>query len=133
MVTLRWLLVVAGFLALPALADCESGAGRIRAEGRALAIVFTTHPARIKVGELFSLQATLCPKAGAGAVRAFKVDANMPEHRHGMNYLPSVLRTGDNAYTANGLMFHMPGRWQFVFEVDTANGRERILADYLLD
>ena len=130
---LRALWMVAGLLALPALANCEAGSMQLRAEGRAFAIAYITQPARINVGELFSLDATLCPKPGAGAVRAFKVDAGMPEHRHGMNYLPSVLRTGDNAYTANGLMFHMPGRWQFVFEVDTATGRERILTDYLLD
>jgi len=85
------------------------------------------------VGELFSLQATLCPKPGAGAVRGMKVDASMPDHRHGMNYQPSVVRSGENSYTASGLMFHMPGRWQFVFEVDSASGRERIPADYLLD
>jgi len=96
-----------------------------------VAIAFTTQPAQIKVGELFSLNATLCPKAGA--VRAFKVDASMPDHRHGMNYQPSVVRKDENAYTASGLMFHMPGRWQLVFEVDSASGRERILADYFLD
>ena len=131
--TLRWLLVASAFLALPALADCESGPTRIRAEGRALSIAFTTQPAPIKVGELFSLEATLCPKAGASAVRAFKVDASMPDHRHGMNYQPSVVRSGENSYTASGLMFHMPGRWQLVFEVDSAGGRERILVDYFLD
>ena len=130
---LRWLLVTSGFLAFQALADCESSSTQVRAEGRTAAIAFTTRPARIKVGELFSLDATLCVKAGAGAVRAFKVDASMPDHRHGMNYQPSVVRKGENAYTASGLMFHMPGRWQLVFEVDSTDGRERILADYLVD
>ncbi|TRZ91298.1 MAG: hypothetical protein D4R84_14490 [Rhodocyclaceae bacterium] len=129
----RWLILVMGLLPVQALADCESGSTQHRAEGRAVTVAFATQPARIKVGEFFSLDATLCPKAGASAVRAFKVDASMPDHKHGMNYQPSVVRKGDNAYTANGLMFHMPGRWQLVFEVDSAAGRERILADYQLD
>lgn len=136
MVTRRGLLVVAALLTFPefpALADCESGPARIRVEGRSVAIAFTTQPASIKVGEMFSLHATLCPKPGAGAVGGVKVDASMPDHRHGMNYQPRVVRSGENSYTASGLMFHMPGRWQFVFDVDSAGGRERILADYLLD
>lgn len=116
-----------------ALAECQASATQVRAEGRTVALVFQTRPARIKVGELFSLDATVCPKAGAGTVRAFKVDASMPDHRHGMNYQPSVLRKGEHAYSASGLMFHMPGRWQFAFEVDTASGRERLLSDHLLD
>jgi hypothetical protein len=134
-VTWRWFALSLGVLPWPALAapDCAASSTQPRAEGRTMSIVFQTQPARIKVGELFSLDATVCPKAAAGAVRAFRVDASMPEHRHGMNYQPSVIRKTENAYSVNGLMFHMPGRWQLVFEVDTAGGRERLLADYLLD
>jgi len=127
------MLLVLGLLPLYALADCDNTSARARAEGRAVIVVFNTLPARIRVGELFSLHATLCANAGASPVRAFKVDASMPDHRHGMNYKPSVVRQTEHDYTASGLMFHMPGRWQYVFEVDTADGRERILFDYLLD
>ena len=130
---LRALAMVLVLLPLPAMADCAADPAQMRAEGRAVTIVFRTHPARIQVGEMFSLDATLCPKAGAGVVTAFKVDASMPDHRHGMNYQPSMVRRRDNAYTASGLMFHMPGRWQFAFEVDSAGGHERILSDYRLD
>ena len=129
----RWLLMLAALLPLPALAACEADATQLRVAGHGLALVFKTHPARIRVGELFSLDATLCPKAGAGTVTAFKVDASMPDHRHGMNYQPSMVRQRDNAYTASGLMFHMPGRWQFAFEIDSGDGHERILSDYLVD
>jgi hypothetical protein len=27
-------------------------------------------------------------------------------------------------------MFHMPGHWQFIFDVETPAGRERIRVDY---
>jgi len=54
------------------------------------------------------------------------VDAWMPEHRHGMNYKPSVVALGAGRYRADGLMFHMSGRWEFVFEVRTAGKIERL-------
>ena len=79
------------------------------------------------------LELAACPKRGAAAFERVKLDAHMPEHRHGMNYRVKVVPMGTGRFRSEGWMFHMPGRWQFVFEVDTATGRERILADYLLD
>jgi hypothetical protein len=46
------------------------------------------------------------------------VDAQMPEHRHGMNYRPTVSATGNGRYVAEGLLFHMPSRWQLRFDVE---------------
>ena len=63
--------------------------------------------APISVGRHFAITVQLCP---ASAVLA-RVDATMPEHRHGMNYRPSVKRLGDGRWRVEGLMFHMPGRW----------------------
>ena len=34
-----------------------------------------------------------------------------------MNYRPTVASRGKGLYRAEGLMFHMSGRWEFVFEV----------------
>ncbi|TSA17294.1 MAG: hypothetical protein D4R74_02915 [Betaproteobacteria bacterium] len=83
----------------------------------------------MKVGELFSLQAEICPQAGT-SVTGLKVDAGMPAHKHGMNYQPQVSNSAPGKYTATGLMFHMPGLWQFTFDVETSAGRERIRVDY---
>jgi cytochrome c peroxidase len=47
----------------------------------------------------------------------------MPEHRHGMNYAPEVKPLGPGRWRAEGLMFHMPGKWEFVFEVRAAIAR----------
>ena len=41
----------------------------------------------------------------------------MPVHRHGMNYRPTIRLLGGGRYGVDGLMFHMPGRWRFVFEL----------------
>jgi hypothetical protein len=91
-----------------------------------------TVPATIKVGELFSVQAELCPQAGV-VVKGLRVDAAMPAHKHGMNYQPKVVETGPATYNATGLMFHMPGKWQFTFDVDTAAGRERIQINHTVE
>ena len=115
-----------------AYADCGPGPGVLRGETRAVALAFRTTPSVIKVGELFSLQAEVCPQKGV-SVTGIKVSAGMPAHKHGMNYRPRVSATGPGRYTATGLMFHMPGRWQFVFDVETRAGRERIHVDHALE
>ena len=34
-----------------------------------------------------------------------------------MNYKTTVTSNGAGKYRAEGLMFHMPGRWEYIFEV----------------
>ena len=40
----------------------------------------------------------------------------MPAHRHGMNYRATVSTLSPGVYRAEGLMFHMPGRWRVIFD-----------------
>lgn len=115
-----------------AYAACDPAPGVLRGETPRVALAFRTAPAAIKVGELFSLQAEVCPQPGV-SVTGLKVDAGMPAHKHGMNYQPRVSQTGPGKYTATGLMFHMPGKWQFAFDVETSAGRERIRVDYAVE
>ena len=35
--------------------------------------------------------------------------------------------------TAEGLMFHMPGRWQLILDVRGAAGREKLTAETVLE
>jgi hypothetical protein len=110
-------------------AACDAGPGVLRGSTSRVRLAFRTDPPAIKVGKLFSLQAEVCPQPGT-SVTGLKVDAGMPAHKHGMNYRPRVSSTGPGKYTATGLMFHMPGHWQFTFDVETPAGRERIYVDY---
>lgn len=112
-------------------ASCEATGGARRVEGRDLVLAFKTRPAKIKVGELFAVDVAVCPKNGT--VKGMAVDASMPEHKHGMNYKPTVKKSATDGFTATGLMFHMPGRWQFAFEVDSSAGRERLLDTIAVD
>ncbi|WP_291013068.1 hypothetical protein [Hydrogenophaga sp.] len=75
---------------------------------------WTTEPQPVQVGEPFALLVSLCP-ANAQLLR---VDASMPEHRHGMNYRPSIQAIGPGQWRVEGLVWHMAGRWKL--QLDTA-------------
>lgn len=79
--------------------------------------------APIVVGRHFAIDVQVCP---ANAILA-RVDATMPEHRHGMNYRPSVKRLGDGRWRVEGLMFHMPGRWELRLDVQAGGTTEQLL------
>jgi len=96
-------------------------------------IAYTTVPARIATGEHFAIDFTVCPRGKASAPRAVRVDAAMPEHRHGMNYRPTVVAKGAGRYRAEGLLFHMSGRWEIAFDVVTASAAERLTSVVVLD
>jgi hypothetical protein len=57
-----------------------------------------------------------------------RVDATMPEHKHGMNYRPSVTPKGTDRFAADGVMLHMAGRWEIVFDVNIGAAHESLNA-----
>ncbi len=116
-------------------AECGAGLGadRMHAESERYTVVFRAKPAPVAVGHAFALEAQVCAKGAAAPPTALRVDAHMPAHRHGMNYRPTVVAAGEGRFTAEGLLFHMPGRWQFVFDLDAAGAHERITKDLLLE
>ena len=67
----------------------------------------------IVVGRPFALLLTLCP----AEAMLQRVDASMPEHRHGMNYRPSLKALGEGRWRAEGLLWHMSGRWELQLDV----------------
>ena len=106
----------AGLLASSPGAACELPPGK-RLEGQRVSLSYRTVPAKIPVGQHFEVYFGFCPSV-KGPIR---VDAHMPEHKHGMNYRPG-LTPAAGGYRSQGWLFHMPGRWEFVFEV----GGERL-------
>jgi hypothetical protein len=106
-------------------------AARARVEEGGVVIVYRTVPDTIVVGQHFSIDALVCADTGSPVLA--RVDAQMPEHRHGMNYRPTVAPSGTGRYVAQGLMFHMPGRWQLVFDVERAGQRMRLTSDVHLE
>lgn len=82
--------------------------------------VLTYRAGSVEVSKHFSVEVSACSKSGPPP-DALKVDARMPEHRHGMNYAPAVAKLGAGRWRVEGFLFHMPGRWEFVFELDSSD------------
>ena len=100
--------------------------GRWMPEAQGWRAVIVPRPAPIPVGRHFALEVALCPPAGAPPPTTLKVDADMPAHRHGMNYRPQAVPQGGGRFRVDGLMFHMPGYWRLMLEVETADGPRRL-------
>jgi hypothetical protein len=92
--------------------------GRQQVESGGLRVAFATRPWPVDV--------VVCTSPGGPAPDALRVDADMPAHRHGMNYRASVKPLGDGHFVAEGLMFHMPGRWRFIFDIGSGAQAERV-------
>jgi cytochrome c peroxidase len=118
-----WLLAAA-LLSFPVWA-CTEGT---RLESPRYVVAYKTEP--IEVAKHFALDIAVCPKANNPVPESIKVDAQMPEHRHGMNYAPTVEALGPGRWRAEGLMLHMPGRWEFVFELRAAGATDRLTSSY---
>jgi hypothetical protein len=83
----------------------------------------------IPVGKLFAVRVQVCSASSSDVVSGLKIDADMPAHKHGMNYKPSVSKQSDTVFLAQGLMFHMPGQWRMQFEFETsANPSQKVRA-----
>jgi hypothetical protein len=119
---------------MPALACVPDlpGGGRTLEAGR-YALAYRAVPAKIPLGEHFSLEFAVCANGGAPPPESVSVDAQMPEHRHGMNYKPSIKRAAANRYRADGLLLHMPGRWEFIFEVRAAGRTDRMTQSEVIE
>ena len=124
----RWLLPCFGLLAGSSVLACgESlGAEVRRIEQAPFVLAYKTAPAPIPVGKHFSIDLVLCARDGVALPAEVRVDATMPEHKHGMNYRPSVAAQGAGRWRAEGLMFHMPGRWELVFELRGSGMPQRL-------
>ena len=100
--------------------DCGAqlkSAHALRAQGDGYTVLFVPRPAPLASGRHFALDIAVCPGPGAAPPQGLRVDADMPAHKHGMNYRASVAARGPGLYHAEGLMLHMPGRWRFIFDL----------------
>jgi hypothetical protein len=78
---------------------------------------FTPSLLPIAVGKQFNVAFEVCPINGKPLPSGVKIDADMPAHKHGMNYKAKVSQNAQG-YLAEGLMFHMRGKWRVTFELE---------------
>lgn len=120
-----WAVVFGG----PAAAACPPSAadGNLLAAGP-VQVAWRAEPVKISTGQPFVLQLQLCP---AQAV-LLRVDATMPEHRHGMNYRPSLHPLGGGRWRVDGLLWHMAGRWELRLDVQHGGSTHTLRQDVVL-
>jgi hypothetical protein len=131
------LLAIAGSMAASAFAACPPGVAdgtSLVKDGLQLAWrpVIGDSPiaaTAIPMARHFAIEVQLCSGATPFGAALVGLDATMPEHRHGMNYRPRIVGLGDGRFRAEGMMFHMSGRWQIEFEVQSGKGSSRLFDD----
>lgn len=95
---------------------------RRQIESDGIVLVYAPRPAPLATDRHFALDVVVC----GASVTALRVDADMPAHRHGMNYRATVKAVGDGRFEAQGLLLHMPGRWRFIFDVQAGGKTARL-------
>jgi hypothetical protein len=121
-----WVWLALAMSALPAAASCPLPAPVLQQGSAQLAWQVSGEP--ITVGRHVALEVQVCPPDAV----LLRVDAVMPEHRHGMNYRPSVKALGPGRWRVEGLLFHMPGRWELRLDVQSAGRTDRLLDTIVL-
>lgn len=118
----RTLLVLPGLFA-GAVAACPlTPADGQSLAGDAVALAWSLSEGVIKVSDPFVLEVRACP-AGTELVA---VDAQMPAHRHGMNYHPSIQAIGTGHWRVKGLIWHMAGHWELNFDLRHEGRTQRL-------
>jgi hypothetical protein len=112
--------------AWPAMACTDLPAEAIQVQGSHFRLVVLPEPAPVPLNAPFALEIRLCDARMAELSRLAAVDAWMPAHRHGMNYRPTLVKRDWGHYRAEGLLLHMPGEWEFVFDFAGPDQPERL-------
>src|SRR5262245_50511861 len=71
---------------IPAAQACTPAIDGPRLESKSYVLAYRASP---EVGKHFTVEIAACAKSGPPP-KTLKIDAQMPEHRHGMNYKPTV-------------------------------------------
>jgi hypothetical protein len=121
-----WVFAVLALAASQAAAQTCDLPGGQKVESPRYWLAYRTKPAQIHVGEHFTIDLVVCPKSGQPAPESVQIDGFMPEHNHGMNYKAVVKPAAGGHYEADGLMFHMAGKWDFIFEVRGEGKADRV-------
>ena len=125
--------VLIGALAATAQACPATPGDGARVSDREAVIAWRADPQPIPVGRHFRLRVLACSASGVLLQGPLAVDAEMPAHRHGMNYRASVTRMADGSFAVEGMLFHMPGHWQITFELGGGMARRRLTADVTVE
>lgn len=92
----------------------------------------TLKPENPRVGELFEVETRVTDAKTGEAVQGLdlKVDATMPDHRHGMMTRPVHKELGQGRYHSQGMKLHMSGRWEFRVDAHGQGQEDSVSMDW---
>jgi hypothetical protein len=107
----------------------------LKSNDGAWTVRWRTEPTELPLNEPFIIEAEIQRVDGAALPDGLllEVDAAMPEHRHGMNRLPRMIALGGGLFRAEGMLFHMEGRWELYFDVTEEELTERSQTEVFLE
>ncbi len=120
-------------LTLQSAMACELPEGAERFESARYRLALLIEPDTIQPGKFFAVLVSACAKDEPSTIETLRVNAHMPQHRHGMNYAPRIVALSPGRYRAEGFMFHMPGSWEFVIELRADGRSERATLSRRID
>ena len=91
-------------------------------------VTMSTGDQQISTSQQLTIDVTICSKDNV-TIEHLKVDATMPAHGHGINYIPKITDKGENRYTASGLLLHMPGMWRLEVTFNADGSTHRFIRD----
>jgi hypothetical protein len=109
-----------------------SDARRLETAGHRFAVIYRVRPDPIPLNEPFAIDVMVFDDDGSIVADAqLSVDARMPHHRHGMIVEPKVIMHETGGARVEGMLFHMPGRWELYFDI-TRHGRTERAQDIIM-
>ncbi|MEH6403823.1 MAG: FixH family protein [Sneathiella sp.] len=93
---------------------------------------YKTEPSKISVSKPFSLHVKVCETGQTPYKANLKLDATMPKHRHGMNFTPKISKQSSGLFLIEGMLLHMPGEWQYKFDLKGKDRKVQLTKDFLL-
>jgi len=88
----------------------------------------------VKVSEPLTVLVTVCGEVSA--IDEFTLDASMPVHGHGTNYQPNIKKVESESdyalYQVEGIVLHMPGKWQWDMEIGSTSGKQTLNHEFVV-
>lgn len=116
----------------------SAGFHEVVSNGGAYRVRYQTRPQPIPMNEPFAIDVEIEPVTrngdeGQPSEIMLHVDADMPEHGHGMNTRPQVERRGPGRFAVSGMLFHMPGYWEVYLDITRDHRTERAQFEVTLE
>ena len=102
----------------PALPDfADPSWTRLASRGQKYLVCWRSTSGSIPRNREFDLEAWVLKDGAPLRDAVLSVSAWMPEHGHGLLRRPEVRANGDGSFVIAGMLLHMRGHWQLVFDV----------------